>query len=280
MTISTDPYLNLLVHSGESGESRLSLRNRGAEAVRITVEVMDYSQTEEGLPVFLPAGSSQWGAGGWLDVQPSSFILDKGEEQTATVRFNAPAWAKTHTYSAAILFRAEAATPTSESVGAAARIIGKVGSIVFLRVKGKEDIRASGEIVSSRIPRLILSSPARFIIQYRNTGNIHTQVKGGIALQPFFSLSGSLYVPLMPRWVIPGTTLDLEGQLVDAPLAGIYRAKTQLVDQDGHLLAATAFEDSIIIISWQFLTGLLLVAAGLLGIKQLHRSRRCLPSEA
>lgn len=280
MSIGTDPYLDLQANPGQAGESKLAIRNRGTEAVEIAVEVMDYSQSKEGMPEFSPSGSSPWGAGRWLDVQPSSFLLGKGEERTVTVRFQIPRFAKTHTYSAVILFRAETPAPLPGRKVSAARIIGKVGSLVLLRIKGKEEVRASGEIVLGRIPHLVLSLPAKLSIRYRNTGNIHTRVGGNITLQPFFGGTGTLDVPLVPRWVIPGSELNLEGELANAPLAGIYRVRTKLVDQEGRVMASTPLRGFTVIISQGFIAGLFLITIGLLTIRHLSRSRGCLPSEA
>ncbi len=256
----------LELQPGASYTDSVIITNNGETPLTLTPTFEDFVPTGEANITFVKNAGGKSSLAGWVSVADSSVTLQPKEERRVPYTIVVPADAAPGGHFAVIFFNA------SEGSGAATGTTGvgilpRVGSLLMVSVPG--DIARGGRISSFSGPRYVERGPLAFNVVFENTGSVHYQPKGTVAVTNLFGRTVATGV-LDGLFVFPETSRTMKALVEgDRYYWGPLKATLRATDGDGQTHQAT-----VRIWAWPWritvipLAGLVLV---LLGLTQFRR---------
>ncbi len=216
------PVLNLRANPGEIIKAQISLRDVSTSKLLVKNEINDFvAAGEDGTPKILiePGEESPYSIKSWISPLPQLTLKPKQIEQL-TVTITVPQNAAPGGYYGVIRFTAEAPEITQTGVALSASL----GALVLLRVNGeaKESIAIEEFYAAAGGNRnwLFEGAPIQFFERIKNTGTVHQQPRGQIAITDMFGQKiANLNVNLENRNVLPGSIRKFD-QPLDSTVIG------------------------------------------------------------
>lgn len=203
--------MEFALEPGETAERTIYITSRVPEETLFGIEVEDFvgSKNPETPLILLGKDSIEKSPYSFRDnivVPDETFSLKLGEKAAVPIKIQIPKDAAPGGYYASVIVTNK---PEKDKIGnAGARTVSRVGSLLFIRVKGqvKEDGRLEGFRISGPSDRWLFSqAPKAFEILFANDSNVHLVPRGniditnifgrkieGVKIDPFFTLPNSL----------------------------------------------------------------------------------------
>lgn len=179
--IASPARIEIEADPGEKINSKLTLINDEEVAKTFYFSAENFeAQEETGNPKFV---SSDEDLAIWIEA-PSQITLDPKEKKIIPFAVNVPKDAGVGGHFAAIFW---STNPPQTTEGGQVAIGGKIGLLVFLKVRG--DIIEKGEIVEFKSlsdKKLYTSLPVDFYYRFENSGNDRTKPIGELAIKNTF----------------------------------------------------------------------------------------------
>jgi len=226
--------VEITMDPGTSREFEIYVENCGTSNQRISVWFMDFSFNPDHTYVFKEPGGHPNSCSGWLSVDVPEFTVPAGRKAVSTFTATAPSDAEPGGHFGAILFRQ---VPSETTGGTSGRDAGfaQVASLALITVPG--EILREGEVASVSVEsrwfwptkRLLKlpTSPPKYRVVFRNTGNVHLTTFGKLTYTPSFGW-GQGTVELEEMTVLPGTDQYYKGVIPDPPLLGSYNVSVEI----------------------------------------------------
>jgi hypothetical protein len=182
---------DLDLKSGQEYNGRINLKNYADEGYDVKIEVEDFYVSDDSTEArfFIPDSSHPlyaYDVINWIEIEGSVFLEPK-EGRDIYFKIKVPEETPTGGYYGAIFFR------TSEGSGEvpedSSRVIvsQRVGTLLVMAVKGKEEIRRSGEVSKFKATKnIFFSKPAQLETELKNSGNLHYKAFGKITVKSLF----------------------------------------------------------------------------------------------
>ena len=228
------PVLTLSANPGDTINAQINLRDISNTPLIVTSTINDFSaKGENGEPNIDIEGTepSPYSIKPWLQPLPQLNLKSK-EMQKLPVIIKVPSNAAPGGYWGVVRFTAT--PPDMDQTGVA--LSASLGSLIFVRVNGdaKESMEISSFYTSEpgkdSAATLFESTPLDFVLRIKNTGTVHEQPVGRIAVTDMFGREAAgVNVNLEGRNVLPGSirkfnaSLD-KGALGTTRLFGKYTA--------------------------------------------------------
>ena len=177
VSFGVEPELIEMVAPPGSFRSRgVIVHNRGDRAIFVKSYPRAMKYNRYGEIVRLSSAKGSYSCGEWITISPSSFKLPPGGKKRLNVLMNVPQ-GKVGGHYANIVFDAVLAGDNPDTT------IRKTSSNVafFLTIPGA--LKQQAEIVKMKVLRQDDSGRRKFIVSFKNTGNIHLKPRGKILLK-------------------------------------------------------------------------------------------------
>jgi P pilus assembly chaperone PapD len=204
----------------------VTLRNPGAERVRVRAAIADWHLTPDGAPQFeAPATGRPYAATSWVRFAPPEFTLEAGKEGTVRFTIDVPADAQPAGYRTALLFEFLPETPEKPSGSRQVILRSRIASLIYVNVGTPApavemtNLEVRGAAEQTQIVAALKNS-SRHTIRTRGTLKLYDQ--SGVAI-------AELVVPNVP--LLPESERELVirgGDKVTSLLAGNYRVELRL----------------------------------------------------
>ena len=178
---SVSPALvDIPVAPNETSTVDLAVVNTSDQFVPVTASIVNFEPSDElGHALFYEEDRASYNAREWFALSETDFIFEPLEKKKIAVSITLPATAEPGTHMAAVLFTA--LTPPAQPTGHAVAVQAQVAVPFFLTVAG--DIQVSGRLVSLEVPSVHYGGPLTIGARVENTGNVHVQVEGEVAIR-------------------------------------------------------------------------------------------------
>lgn len=242
LALKISPTLfQLTVQPGISQEVKANLTNPNSFPITLLAESEYFLKAdEEGNPQFLPPDTPGL-LTNWLDFSFSDSFLAPGETKEIPLTVHLPQNTPAGGYYGSVFFTGQPVLEEKAQLGLQAR----VGALVVVAVSG--EVSKTGEIVDFQVPSFFNRGPVNFQVEFQNTGNLHFQPQGTIAIydssakqKALLDLPQHLILPQSGRQFI--TTWNVGRKL------GKFRAVAQMTDGEGRISTKTK---EFIIFPWQ-----------------------------
>jgi hypothetical protein len=220
--------------AGESTTGTILLTNASDGPVDVEVSKQDFIPVSGAESIqFVGRTTGVTSVIDWITVgSGNTFSFQKGESRQIPYTITAPLNAEPGSHFGVILFKA---TPKVEG-GGSLKIGTQVGMLVLVAVPGNH--LQKGQILDFVAPRFIQGGPVPFSIKFQNTGTVHFEPKGDIAISNMFGQKIA-DVPIAGQIVLPTSVKTLSEQWdVGGILLGRYTAVATIVDGDGNTLTS------------------------------------------
>ncbi len=217
------PVINLSADPGQSVGTEISLRDVSSTNLLVTSEVNDFvASGEDGTPKILTGENqtSPYSMKSWISALPQ-LTLKSRQIERLPVKINVPKDAAPGGYYAVIRFTAVAPDNTSQGLSLSASL----GALVLLKVNGdaKEELKVeqfSAIKSNGASSSLFESAPITFVERLKNSGTVHEQPSGSIAITNMFGKKiANVNVNLPPRNILPNSIRRFE-QKLDSSVIG------------------------------------------------------------
>jgi hypothetical protein len=225
----------------------VELTNAGSRQVTVQTSTNDFvAEGDQGKPRFVPGNQYEWSLSNWIEVEPSSFVLEPGEKKKVQVSIRVPVDAEPGGHYAAVLF----SSSPSSSTGTA--VVTKIGTLFLLSVPG--EIVESGSAALT-VPRLWEKGPVSFTVMFKNEGNVHVKPVGTVKVSRLWGRQMAEFAAGGEN-VLPNSSRQFSAEWQDVPSIGIFSARAELsYGKTGHTTLSPAAY--FVVLPWK------LVLAGL-----------------
>lgn len=228
---------------GQSVKTQIFLRNVSKGNLIVTGQANDFvASGEDGTPKLLVGNDSdvvsQYSLKDWVS-PPENLLLVPREIKSMTITVNVPKNASPGGHYGVIRFTA---TPP-ELQGTGVSLSASLGALILLTVSGdiKENVTVKEFSVNhnNKTGKLFESGPLTFVERFQNSGNVHEQPTGQVAITDMFGKKfASVNVNLPPKSVLPGSIRKFESSLDSTvignkKLFGRYRASLSVTYGSG-----------------------------------------------
>jgi hypothetical protein len=174
-SISVSPTLfELKIPRGKSYTDAVRVVNVGKAATRVSVYLSDFDLKKDGGVLFFEAGTHRYSLARHLRLNPTSFVLEAGEEKW--VRFTVTLPADSKGESRGILFFQTLPKEVKRTPGKQVLVSARIGAAVYAAVK--PTIVYSSEISDLFLKQDPEDDSLHYALLYHNNGNIHLRPKG------------------------------------------------------------------------------------------------------
>ena len=215
----------------------LSLLNREQEPVAVEVGLGQISHDENGqMWVSEEKVDSGRTCASWLTVEPRSFVLNPNRRKNVRITLKVPD-AATGGYYSCIVVNTRLASDTGSST-----LPTPIYCPILLSVP--PDFEFGGEIVHVDVEHPV-ESAVMFKTEFRNTGNIHAIISGGVSLERWtepeeipglvvtdtarYEMVGVFQLETDSTYILPGETRMVSSPSVDGLPEGRYRAQIKIL---------------------------------------------------
>lgn len=235
------PRLELQASPGETIRTTLKVRNGMETSQNFTVYVDDFIVNDlQGTPIPLSENiSSKWSLRKWITA-PDFIPVDANSTQSINVSIRVPSTALPGGHYAMITYMPNAEIKPGEMKKTAAIIGQRVGTLIYLTVKGKVNEKAN--ITSFTVPKFTEKGPVQFTGTIENLSDIHIQPKGNITISNLLNQKVAT-LPLQIGNIFPENSKQFVGNWNQKWGYGRYRADLNLFygTHDTILLATIFF---------------------------------------
>ena len=230
------PVINLTANPGETKNVSINLRDISSNPLVVTGNVNDFSANgEDGIPKISLDGSepSPYSIKSWI-APLSQLTLEPRQVKGLPVTIKVPANAAPGGYYGVIRFTATAPGVTGNGVSLSASL----GALIFIRVNGDAKEAVSLEefytLAQTKKTGFFESQPVTFAARIKNSGSVHEQPTGQIAVKDMFGNAvANVNMNLDRRNILPGSIRKFEADMDktnigDRFLLGYYTAKITL----------------------------------------------------
>jgi hypothetical protein len=223
--------VELFLNPGESATRAIVVTSRIKKKVKFKVEVEDFigSHDSRNPVILLGDEKSPYSIKDNITPDTREFTLDFGQRITIPVKVTIPDNAQPGGFYASVLI---SNVPDDETVNTSqgkARLVSRVGSLMFIRVKGEaneaghiEDFRIAGESKA-----VYDKGPFTFQVLFNNTGNVHLVPYGTVNVKNIFGKSVGI-VNVDAYFALPNSTRYREVTWTPGFLLGRYKAVLNL----------------------------------------------------
>ena len=180
MTIRiSNPKIELELSPGETTTGEIEAENPTPDAVKLRVYPEDWTYANGiGEKIFKPAGTMPLSASNWIRVTPSDTVLQPFSKIKANYSIAVPADAK-GAYFTVVFFETSLGTAKNDE-GVSVLVAGRVGALIFVRVKGT--VNRKGEIEEVRVSPPEGNKPMEILTRFKNSGNIDISLTGNFLI--------------------------------------------------------------------------------------------------
>ncbi len=221
-----------VIEQGQSVDSIITLSNASDADVFVEAKVEDFIPLagSDGVQ-FISRAEGVTSVRDWVTLPESSFELKQGQTKLIKYKIVAPPDAEPGSHFGVVFFKAIKASDMAQQL----KIGTQVGVLLFVSVPG--DVVQSGKLLNFTAPLLAQESPIRFKLTFENTGTVHFEPRGEIAVKNLFGkVVGT--VPVEGKVVLPTGTKEIPVDWnTHGTLFGRYSASVVLKDVAGKEIA-------------------------------------------
>ncbi|MDI6602777.1 MAG: hypothetical protein QME57_01480 [Patescibacteria group bacterium] len=186
LTISP-PLMEIDVNPGDTVKKTIKIYNETEEENTYYSSVANFTaRGEEGEPGFLESEETRgYSLASWIEIDKSPFRLAKNERKEIPFIIRVPKNAEPGGHYGVIFFSTQ--PPVLEKEQTAIGVLGKIGSLVLVRVAG--EIREEGRLIefdTADKKTFYNRLPVDFAFRFENTGNVHLKPRGEIQIVNLF----------------------------------------------------------------------------------------------
>jgi len=239
---------------GEQRSVTVLIENRGTTAITFSVDVEDVGAGLDSKTAVIPLGQRVPGESSlaaYTLLLNTSLTLAPGAQQTVEAQIALPQNVTPGGHYGALMF----ATAPRATTTAAARIVTRLGALLFVRVAG--DIKEEGTLArfAPRSGKLFSSSTKLpLVLEYKNTGNVHLNPYGVVTLTPWWGKNVRTFA-VDPWYILPGGTRSRDVLLSHIRIPGRYLVTLEL--NRGYKNSVDVRTISVWIFPWQWVAGLI-----------------------
>ncbi|MCA9362709.1 hypothetical protein KC851_00075 [Candidatus Kaiserbacteria bacterium] len=247
------------VSPGETVIQEISVTNRISANRIFEIEVEDITGSADGSSAVSLTGSERgpYSIRDYISFPKDSFTLDLGERARIPITITVPPDAEPGGYYGSVLISTLQAG--AEQVGAVPRspIVARVGSLIFLRVKGEAVVAGETQSLDLLADKFWYESgPIELGILYENTGSVHVNPYGELSVTNMFGEEVG-FVELEPWFVLPNSLRIREITWDREFLLGRYTARA-LVNR-GYEDIVDEVSVSFWVLPWKIVGGVFLI---------------------
>lgn len=201
------PLVELEIEPGRTQAGLVKIFNETDKNLYLVSSVEFFDVDEETGEIFYPLPDEQGSFLEWFEISEDSIVVLPKQVMIVPFEVSVPVNAAPGGYYG-VIFWQTAAEPGQEAL---VGISGKVGTLVFLKIKG--DLVEQGEAVEFKAEsagRYFFNLPIDFKISFLNSGNIHLQPRGTVEFKNWLGQTEILQVNAEKRFVLPGKTRQFE----------------------------------------------------------------------
>lgn len=209
---------------GEEIDKKITITNRAGYPLYFKIGKEDFIGHEDPAKVtkFLGEQTSNFSLKDWLFPDRENFVLEHGQRAHFNIRIKVPESAEPGGYYAAV-FVASQPEPGSQ---AEVKVISRVGSLFFVRVRG--EVKESGYLEDFSIPKSYYQKgPIEFSLLSQNTGNVHLVPYGIIEIKNLLGRKVD-QTELEPWFVMPESSRIRKVAWDKGHLFGVYQATAKI----------------------------------------------------
>lgn len=214
--------IEISLKPGEQAIRNITIKNNLAKDALFKVSVEDVGATTSQALALYGDQDGPYSIRHLLTLSDQSVFLRQGEERTVSIVISTPTGSALGGRYGAVLFAVEA-----DSVGGSgvAKVISRLGTLIFVKVIGKEvpsGSVASFGILGDHVRFKADREPLVAQISYQNNGNVHLNPYGEVIVKNI--LTGRLVIKKVDPWfVLPGAIKLREIPLGDSFAIGLYQ---------------------------------------------------------
>ena len=231
----------LQMNPGEQRTVEIQVASREGKKNSYEIGVEDFSVTNDGTDEiqFYGNGSGPFSAKSWITPAQKKFTLEHGDRAFVPIKISIPANAAVGDHYSLVTFQ----RAQGEEGGMGFNIIPRVGALLLITVNG--DLVRQGTLENfTSSSRLYWSLPAKFSLQYRNTGTVHIVPTGHVEIKNIFGIA--IDDVAIKDWYVLRNSLRRREILWQPHFAlGYYTATLFLDDKEGQ-----AHIDPIVLSFW------------------------------
>jgi len=252
--------LAIQLKPGQEELSTFRLSNGGDGVIQMRAYAMDFASRPGQSYVFTEPGHSSYSPSAWIQLSPSSFDLQPGQQMEVEARITVPALVEPGERHAAVFFET---VPPQEDTGISVAVGSRLTALLYLTVPGPGFQPApEAGIQAITMPGYTQGGPLDFSLTLHNAGNVHVRVA---ARATFTGLWGRHVgeLDLGDAVVLPGSERTINGSLEDVPFMDRLFARFVIgyYDEDGKLVNKSETV-RLWVLPWKLLVPLMLLAAG------------------
>lgn len=256
----------LELQPGASYTDSVIITNNGETPLTLNPTFEDFIPTGEANISFVPDAGGASSLAGWVRIAELSVTLQPKEERRIPFTISVPADAVPGGHFAVIFFNAAEGNAVASGTSGVG-IQPRVGSLLMVSVPG--DVDRGGRIASLTGPRFVERGPLGFDVVIENTGSVHYQPEGTVAITNIFGKTVATGV-LDGLFVFPKTSRTMKAVVAgDRYYWGPLKATVEATDGAGQTHRA-----SVRLWAWPWritaipLVGLILVLIGLVQFRR------------
>ncbi|MCA9359121.1 hypothetical protein KC926_02860 [Candidatus Kaiserbacteria bacterium] len=218
------------VSPGETVIQEISVTNRISETREFRLEVEDITGSKDGSSAVSLTGDERgpYSIRDYISFPEDSFVLELGERARIPVTITVPKDAEPGGYYGSVLVSTVRIGTDPDSAAPRSPIIARVGSLIFLKVKG--ETKTEGKTLDLSLLNdkwWYEKGPIELGILYENTGSVHVNPYGELAITNMFGEQVG-FVELEPWFVLPNSLRVREITWDREFLLGRYTVKAQI----------------------------------------------------
>ena len=225
------------LNPGDSISGVIQITNAGDDAVNVETNIQDFvplAGTYNIQIVQRAAGVST--VRDWVTLDSSqSFVLAKGAAKNVTYTIKVAPDAEPGGHFGVALFKASDLPKCGQQL----KVGTQVGMLILVTVPGSR--LEKGNVLDFSGPWFVKNSPIDFVIKFENTGTVHFEPKGTIAITDMFgkeigsvSVGGQVVLPTGIRELVASVNFD-------GVLLGRYNANLKIFDGEGNEITSKNF---------------------------------------
>jgi len=237
----------------------VEVKNISNEKQIIDVGVMDYALGDDNIITILDKNDDN-GIREWVKPESKNIVLESGDVKEVIFDVNIPKNASIGSHRGAVFFHVMSKNNN------VVKVEGQIGVHVLINIKG--DTHASGYINKFDIP-FLTTGLVDYIVEFKNTGNIHYVPYGEVTVYNVFTRNKQLY-KYDKHFVFPGKKFVFSHVKQIPSLFGLYKTNVAFVDGEGIIHAKSDY-----IMGYLFPLAVFVIVIGALVVfKQLFKVRK------
>lgn len=201
------PLLELEANPGESLQGVVKVYNETKDNLLLVSSIEPFTAGDEaGRPVYLPAEAQDYYLD-WFELSQEDILLKPGQVAIVPFTVTIPDQATPGGYYAVIFW---GNVPEQAANKPAVGVNSKVGTLIFLKVKGLLTEQGTTEFFIKENKNLFFRLPVHFVVRFINQGNIHLKPIGKIELTNWFGKKEIIEINPTKRNVLPDSARQFE----------------------------------------------------------------------